>query len=353
MSAFINILESENKNYKVRSNVSSPYKKYLISKLILRREHSQGVGWETRVPVNGMGIPSRIPTPEMYRAKTGTTFLYNTRNSYSYRHAHSERQPAQKAPFDTYLEHIILQNRKHKHLDRWKVWVALVESCHLLKFSAPPTEKKKRKRDPTELHRHSKSEERCSTPPYLQWTTTGPASEMLSCLWCTSSRKSSTPPGSLGTPWSGQVLKWYCQTVLSVFPWKEDANRWKQNPSDQNPAKSIDVPKLRRIRSWHTQPATQYPRHHNSQQREQARVLPDLTCQSHHLLPQLPPSHAVVSNISIFTFRSHGKVLSEGDQQQGTFICHTHHSYLVALTLHTSSHLVPSHGCTNLIHPAY
>lgn len=54
---------------------------------------------------------------------------------------------------------------------------------------------------------------------HLQWTTTGPASTMLSCLWWTSSRKSSTPPGSLGTPWSGQVRKWYCQTVLSVFPW--------------------------------------------------------------------------------------------------------------------------------------
>lgn len=177
---------------------------------------------------------------------------------------------------------------------------------------------------------------------------------MLSCLWCTSSRKSSTPPGSLGTPWSGQVLKWYCQTVLSVFPWKEDANMWKQNPSDQNPAKSICVAKLSQIGRWHIQPAAQYPQHHTSQRREQARVLPGLTSQSHHLLPQLPLSHAVVSNnISSFTFRSHGKVLSKGDQQQGTFICHTHHSHLVALTLCTSSHSVPSHGHTNLIHPAY
>lgn len=55
---------------------------------------------------------------------------------------------------------------------------------------------------------------------YLQCTVIGPASNMLSCLRLTSSKKSSTPPGSVGTPWSGQALKWYCQTVRSVLPWK-------------------------------------------------------------------------------------------------------------------------------------
>lgn len=54
--------------------------------------------------------------------------------------------------------------------------------------------------------------------PYLQWTAIGPASRMLSCFKLTSSKKSSTPPGSVGTPWSGQALKWYCQTVRSVLP---------------------------------------------------------------------------------------------------------------------------------------
>lgn len=66
--------------------------------------------------------------------------------------------------------------------------------------------------------------------PHLQWTTTGPASGMLSCLWCTSSRKSRTPPGSLGTPWSGQVRKWYCHTVLSVFPCSTGHTPAAQNP---------------------------------------------------------------------------------------------------------------------------
>lgn len=55
---------------------------------------------------------------------------------------------------------------------------------------------------------------------YLQCTAIGPASSMLSCFRLTSSKKSSTPPGSVGTPWSGQALKWYCQTVRSVLPWK-------------------------------------------------------------------------------------------------------------------------------------
>lgn len=55
---------------------------------------------------------------------------------------------------------------------------------------------------------------------YLQCTVIGPASNMLSCFRLTSSKKSSTPPGSVGTPWSGQALKWYCQTVRSVLPWK-------------------------------------------------------------------------------------------------------------------------------------
>lgn len=53
---------------------------------------------------------------------------------------------------------------------------------------------------------------------YLQCTTIGPDSRMPSCFSLTSSRKSSTPPGSVGTPWSGQARKWYCHTVRSVFP---------------------------------------------------------------------------------------------------------------------------------------
>lgn len=108
---------------------------------------------------------------------------------------------------------------------------------------------------------------------------------MLSCLWCTSSRKSSTPPGSLGTPWSGQVLKWYCQTVLSVFPWEEDANTWKHNPSDQNPAESIHVAKLRQIRRWLIQPAAQCPWHHSSRRRAQAQQVNPPSC----LLSSLSP----------------------------------------------------------------
>lgn len=47
----------------------------------------------------------------------------------------------------------------------------------------------------------------------------GPAPVMLSCFILTSSRKSSTPPGSPGTPWSGQARKWYCHTVRSVLPY--------------------------------------------------------------------------------------------------------------------------------------
>lgn len=67
-------------------------------------------------------------------------------------------------------------------------------------------------------------------PAYLQWTAMGPASRMLSCFKLTSSKKSSTPPGSVGTPWSGQALKWYCQTVRSVLPWKhpEESKRSRQ-----------------------------------------------------------------------------------------------------------------------------
>lgn len=53
----------------------------------------------------------------------------------------------------------------------------------------------------------------------LQCTTMGPAPVMLSCFILTSSRKSSTPPGSPGTPWSGQARKWYCHTVRSVLPY--------------------------------------------------------------------------------------------------------------------------------------
>lgn len=58
----------------------------------------------------------------------------------------------------------------------------------------------------------------CDRCVYLQCTAMGPASSMLSCFRLTSSKKSSTPPGSVGTPWSGQALKWYCQTVRSVLP---------------------------------------------------------------------------------------------------------------------------------------
>lgn len=65
---------------------------------------------------------------------------------------------------------------------------------------------------------------------YLQCTAIGPASSILSCFRLTSSKKSRTPPGSVGTPWSGQALKWYCQTVRSVLPWNNtgelSACRW-------------------------------------------------------------------------------------------------------------------------------
>lgn len=111
--------------------------------------------------------------------------------------------------------------KRNKHLDSSKSEELLGKVVVFYGFQLfPPKNHPQNRRRKQEQESHSAS-------PYLQWTTTGPASEMLSCLWCTSSRKSSTPPGSLGTPWSGQVLKWYCQTVLSVLPWKEDVDMWK------------------------------------------------------------------------------------------------------------------------------
>lgn len=43
---------------------------------------------------------------------------------------------------------------------------------------------------------------------YLQWTTMGPVSGMVLWVRLTSSRNQRTPPGSLGTPWSGQLRYW-------------------------------------------------------------------------------------------------------------------------------------------------
>lgn len=42
----------------------------------------------------------------------------------------------------------------------------------------------------------------------LQCTRIGPELGMLSCFWFIWSRKLRTPPGSLGTPWSGQLRYW-------------------------------------------------------------------------------------------------------------------------------------------------
>ena len=46
------------------------------------------------------------------------------------------------------------------------------------------------------------------TGSYLQCTMIGPVSGMLRCARFTWSRKLRTPPGSLGTPWSGQLKYW-------------------------------------------------------------------------------------------------------------------------------------------------
>lgn len=43
---------------------------------------------------------------------------------------------------------------------------------------------------------------------YLQWMTMGPASANSACLVLTWERKLRTPPGSSGTPWSGQLMYW-------------------------------------------------------------------------------------------------------------------------------------------------
>lgn len=43
---------------------------------------------------------------------------------------------------------------------------------------------------------------------YLQWMTIGPASGNSACFMFTWVRKLRTPPGSWGTPWSGQLKYW-------------------------------------------------------------------------------------------------------------------------------------------------
>jgi len=42
----------------------------------------------------------------------------------------------------------------------------------------------------------------------LQWMIMGPGSSNISCLAFTWARKLRTPPGSWGTPWSGQLRYW-------------------------------------------------------------------------------------------------------------------------------------------------